>query len=509
MKTIFRIAQTELRLFFYSPIAWLILIIFAFQAGMAFCDTFSYQLQNKALGRGQIPFQTVILLLGDSGSFFKVLNNLYLYIPLLTMALMSREYSSGSIKLLYSSPVTNFQIIGGKFLAMMLYGGLMLVILLLQVVFAFIFVKNLDIPLILSGLLGIYLVLCAYSAIGLFMSTLTSYQIVAAVGTLVILTCLNFVGGLWQDIPVVQEITYLLNEAAILAARANRRFITNKDLYEGVNKVLLGPQKKSRLVTETDKRITAYHESGHAILARLLPHCDPVHEVSIIPRGQAAGYTMTRPDNDDNHLTKAKLLDDIVMTLGGRVAEELIIKDISAGASGDIQAVSKRARLMVTEWGMSEKVGPISYASDKEVFIGRDMASHVTYSEETAAIIDEEVRDIVESSLAKARELLKTHKKLLDNMARLLIEHETIFTEEVDMVMAGKDPEEIMKFMDENEQKLSENPFERKSNPVIVKEKSETPAPEKTEGKPKTSAPEKTEEKSDKGDSGEEKGKDE
>jgi ABC-type transport system involved in multi-copper enzyme maturation permease subunit len=138
MKTIFRIAQTELRLFFYSPIAWLILIIFAFQAVMAFCDTFSYQLQNKALGRGQIPFQTVILLLGDSGSFFKVLNNLYLYIPLLTMALMSREYSSGSIKLLYSSPVTNFQIIGGKFLAMMLYGGLMLVILLLQVVFAFI-----------------------------------------------------------------------------------------------------------------------------------------------------------------------------------------------------------------------------------------------------------------------------------------------------------------------------------------------------------------------------------
>ncbi len=299
------------------------------------------------------------------------------------------------------------------------------------------------------------------------------------------------------------DLENLLNEAAILAARANRRFITNKDLYEGVNKVLLGPQKKSRLVTETDKRITAYHESGHAILARLLPHCDPVHEVSIIPRGQAAGYTMTRPDNDDNHLTKAKLLDDIVMTLGGRVAEELIIKDISAGASGDIQAVSKRARLMVTEWGMSEKVGPISYASDKEVFIGRDMASHVTYSEETAAIIDEEVRDIVESSLAKARELLKTHKKLLDNMARLLIEHETIFTEEVDMVMAGKDPEEIMKFMDENEQKLSENPFERKSNPVIVKEKPVG------EGKPEASAPEKAEEKSDKGDSGEEKGKDE
>lgn len=283
------------------------------------------------------------------------------------------------------------------------------------------------------------------------------------------------------------DLENLLNEAAILAARANRKFITNKDLYEGVNKVLLGPQKKSRLVTETDKRITAYHESGHAILARLLPHCDPVHEVSIIPRGQAAGYTMTRPDNDDNHLTKAKLLDDIVMTLGGRVAEELIIKDISAGASGDIQAVSKRARLMVTEWGMSEKVGPISYASDKEVFIGRDMASHVSYSEETAAIIDEEVRDIIESSLAKARELLKTHKNLLDNMARLLVERETIFSEEVDMLMEGKSPEEVMAFMDENEQKLSENPFERKSNPVIIKEKPAKEQPATDDGGAKKS----------------------
>ena len=267
------------------------------------------------------------------------------------------------------------------------------------------------------------------------------------------------------------DLENLLNEAAILAARANRKYITNKDLYEGINKVLLGPQKKSRLVTETDKRITAYHEAGHAILARLLPHCDPVHEVSIIPRGQAAGYTMTRPDNDDNHLTKAKLLDDIVMTLGGRVAEELIIKDISAGASGDIQAVSKRARLMVTEWGMSEKVGPISYASDKEFFIGRDMQSHVTYSEQTAAIIDQEVRDIVEGGLAKARELLGKNKNLLDNMARLLVERETIFTEEVDMLMDGKSVEEIMKFMDENERTLQENPFERKKNPSIVPEK--------------------------------------
>ncbi len=269
------------------------------------------------------------------------------------------------------------------------------------------------------------------------------------------------------------DIENLLNEAAILAARANRRFITNKDLYEGINKVLLGPQKKSRLVTETDKRITAYHESGHAILARLLPNCDPVHEVSIIPRGQAAGYTMTRPDNDDNHLTKAKLLDDIVMTLGGRVAEELVIKDISAGASGDIQAVSKRARLMVTEWGMSDRVGPISYSSDKEIFIGRDMASHVTYSEETAGIIDEEVQKIITEALAKAREMLSKNRKLLDNMARLLVERETIFTEEVDMLMEGKSVEEIMAFMDDNESTLQENPFARKSAMIEKETKQE------------------------------------
>ena len=287
------------------------------------------------------------------------------------------------------------------------------------------------------------------------------------------------------------DLENLLNEAAILAARADRKYITNKDLYEGINKVLIGPQKKSRIVTETDKRITAYHEAGHAILAKLLPNCDPVHEVSIIPRGQAAGYTMTRPDSDDNHLTKAKLLDDIVMTLGGRVAEELVIKDISAGASGDIQAVSKRARLMVTEWGMSEKVGPIAYGSEREIFIGRDMASQVSYSQDTAALIDSEVKEIVESSLKKARKLLADNRKLLDNMARLLVERETIFSEEVEMLMAGKSPEEIMVFMDENEKTLAENPFARRA----VKEKKEEPKEEPIVTEEPKATEEKTEEK--------------
>lgn len=279
------------------------------------------------------------------------------------------------------------------------------------------------------------------------------------------------------------DLENLLNEAAILAARANRKVINNKDLYEGINKVLLGPQKKSRLITETDKRITAYHEAGHAILARLLPHCDPVHEVSIIPRGQAAGYTMTLPDNDDNHLTKAKLLDDIVMTLGGRVAEELVIKDISAGASGDIKAATKRARLMVTEWGMSDRVGPIAYGSDQEVFIGRDMASHVNYSEEMAGVIDEEINKIVLTSLEKARQLLGEHRQLLDNMARLLVEKETIFSEEVDMLMEGKSLEEIEKFMDENEKTLQENPFARGNKTIVKEPYAETEADKNAETK--------------------------
>ncbi len=291
------------------------------------------------------------------------------------------------------------------------------------------------------------------------------------------------------------DLENLLNEAAILAAREDRKAITNKDLYEGINKVLMGPQKKSRLVTETDKRITAYHEAGHAILARLLPNCDPVHEVSIIPRGQAAGYTMTRPDNDDNHLTKAKLLDDIVMTLGGRVAEELIIKDISAGASGDIQMVTKRARLMVTEWGMSEKVGTISYGSDKEVFIGRDMASHVSYSEQTAALIDQEIKEIIDNGLQKARKLLAENKRLLDNMARLLVERETIFTEEVDMLMDGKSVEEIKQFMDENEHTLSQNPFERKSAKSVIVPENKDKSENSLEDNSQENAPENTDKK--------------
>ena len=256
------------------------------------------------------------------------------------------------------------------------------------------------------------------------------------------------------------DLENLLNEAAILAVRAGRRVITMADVNEGINKVIMGPQKKSRLVTEPDKRITAYHESGHAILACSLKHCDPVHEVTIIPRGMAAGYTMTRPENDNNHETKQQMLDEITMTLGGRVAEELIIKNISSGARGDIRQLTQKARSMVTEWGMSERIGPLYYGSEGEVFVGKNYQSEKSYSEEIASIIDEEVRAIVESCHKRATEILTEKIDILHNMARILIEKETIHTEEVEMLMQGKSVEEIIAFMD-----LRENEDNAKSQP--------------------------------------------
>ncbi len=257
------------------------------------------------------------------------------------------------------------------------------------------------------------------------------------------------------------DLENLLNEAAILTARASKKMIGNHELFEGINKVLLGPQKKSRLVTESDKRITAYHESGHAIIAKLCKHCDPVQEVSIIARGMAAGYTMTRPDNDDNHMTREKLIDLVCELLGGRVAEELVIKDISTGASNDLQRVTEIARKMVTEWGMSERVGLVVYRSDNPIFLGRDMEAHNSYSEETAGVIDEEVHKIIESAHERAVKLLTENRKVLDNMARVLVERETIYSDEVDMLLEGKTPDEVYAQMDAKEKMAEENPFKR------------------------------------------------
>ena len=228
------------------------------------------------------------------------------------------------------------------------------------------------------------------------------------------------------------DIENLLNEAAILAARANRKLITMEDISEAINKVIAGPAKKSRVVTERDKRITAYHESGHAIIAKLSKNCDNVHEVSIIPRGQAAGYTITLPENDDNHFTKQKLLDQIAMMLGGRAAEEIVIKDVSAGASNDIQRASKIARKMVTEWGMSDAIGNMYLGASEEVFLGRDYQTQLNYSDEMAAKIDAEVKAIIDTQYQKALSILRENRSVMDKMVKMLYEKETIYAEEID-----------------------------------------------------------------------------
>ena len=285
------------------------------------------------------------------------------------------------------------------------------------------------------------------------------------------------------------ELENLLNEAAILAARAGKTLIGNLELYDGINKVLMGPQKKSRVVTESDKRCTAYHEAGHAVLACLCKHCDPVHEVSIIPRGRAAGYTMTRPETDDNDVSYNKLIDNICMSLGGRVAEELVIQDITTGASADIQHVTSIARRMVTQWGMSDKLGLIAYDSDQPVFMGMEYGHQERggYSQETASVIDSEVRRLVSEAHERAVKLLKENRSILDNMSRVLVECETIYTEEVAMLMKGADWKEVLASMEGKEELRKKNPFATATTPSkehLVEETekvAEEPATEKKE----------------------------
>ncbi len=276
------------------------------------------------------------------------------------------------------------------------------------------------------------------------------------------------------------DIENLLNEAAILAARANRKVILMKDLLEGVNKVIAGPQKKSRIITEADKRITAYHESGHAIVGAVLPNCDEVQEVSIIPRGMAAGYTISIPRTDDSHITKSKLNDEIAMMLGGRAAEELIIKDISTGASADIKRASLMARKMVCEWGMSESLPNMYYGGDQEVFIGRDYQTQLNYGDEIAGIIDKESKAIIEQNYQRALEVLTSNLDVMDKMVRLLFERETIYSDEVHMLLEGKSLEEINEYIDNKKKEEKDNskeaPLFGSTDSIIVKEKSDLDA---------------------------------
>lgn len=256
------------------------------------------------------------------------------------------------------------------------------------------------------------------------------------------------------------DLANLLNEAAILAARASKKTIGNLELYEGINKVLIGPLKKSRVVTEEEKKNTAYHEAGHAILGKLCHETDNVQEVTIIPRGPAGGYTLYRPETDNQNYAYYKdTLAHICSGLGGRVAEEIVLHDVSSGASGDIRQVTAEARRMVTEWGMSEKLGPISYGSDGPVFLGRDFEERKTYSEETASLIDAEIKRIIEEQYERAKKLLTDNRSILDNMARVLVERETIYTAEVDMLMRGASWEEVLAYMEEHDKDAPDDPF--------------------------------------------------
>ena len=228
------------------------------------------------------------------------------------------------------------------------------------------------------------------------------------------------------------DLENLMNEAAIFAAKNERKYITQADIEHSFIKVGIGSEKKSKVISDKEKRITAYHEAGHAILFHVLPDVGPVHTISIIPTGMgAAGYTMPLPEKDEMFNTKGKMLQQIVVGLGGRVAEELVFDDITTGASQDIKQSTALARAMVTQYGFSEKVGLINYGSDEdEVFIGRDLAHTRSYGEGVATVIDEEVKRIIDECYAKARNIINEHKAILDKCAEILIEREKITREE-------------------------------------------------------------------------------
>ena len=223
------------------------------------------------------------------------------------------------------------------------------------------------------------------------------------------------------------DLSNLLNEAALLAARLNKKIITMAELEEASEKVSMGPERRSHIVSEKDRKLTAYHESGHAIVAHLLPHANPVHKVTIIPRGYAGGYTMMLPKEEHDYKTKAQLLADIRVSLGGRIAEALVLGDISTGASGDLQTVTSTARSMVMRWGMSDTLGPIVFGEQQEqVFLGKNIGHERNFSEEVASKIDVEVHQIVDEAYRDVEKLLTDNMDFLHNMANALLEEETI-----------------------------------------------------------------------------------
>lgn len=238
------------------------------------------------------------------------------------------------------------------------------------------------------------------------------------------------------------DIENLLNEAALLTARRNGNKIQMNDIEEAVTKVIAGPEKKSRVISDSERKLTAYHEAGHAVVARLLPKSDPVHQVTIIPRGMAGGFTMTLPKEDRNYNTKSHMEEQLVHLLGGRVAEKLVLHDISTGASNDIERATEIAKAMVTKFGMSEKIGPVNYSSSDEVFLGKDFSTRKNFSEEIASEIDGEIRRLIEEAFAHAEQLLTENIDKLHLVAETLLEVETLDADQFEQLFTGKKTEQ-------------------------------------------------------------------
>ena len=236
------------------------------------------------------------------------------------------------------------------------------------------------------------------------------------------------------------DLENVMNESAILAARAGKKEISMTELEEAITRVMMGPEKRSHVVTPKDRTLVAYHEVGHAIVASNLPYCDPVHEVSIIPRGQAGGYTMTMAEEETHYVTKRKMIDNIAMAMGGRAAEAKVMGDISTGASADIQHASQIARKMVLEYGMSEKLGPVFLGSQQEIFLGKDMVSQRPYSESLAAQIDKEVRDLLEAGYQTASKIINQHLDKMHKIVAVLLEKEKLDNEEFTALLNSTEP---------------------------------------------------------------------
>ncbi len=269
------------------------------------------------------------------------------------------------------------------------------------------------------------------------------------------------------------DLENLFNEAALLTARHNKKKITMEEIQESIERIIAGPEKKSRIISDEEKKIIAYHEAGHALVAYYLPHADPIHKISVISRGMSLGYTITLPEQDKYLISRLELIDKLTQLLGGRASEEIVIGDITTGAQNDLEKSTKIARQMVCEFGMSDKIGPLTLGGKQgAIFLGRDFSAHPDYSEQVAYEIDKEIRKLVDDAYDKAKDILSTHKDQLDLIATNLIEKETLNKEQVEEILKDK-KEEVEKVVTEFKKDTKKDTIKRET----VKEKKPLIAP--------------------------------